>query len=106
MKTLKYTCQFLLVYCIFFAVGFLLSSCLRGNNPVIEACSNEGWCSIVMYLDGQNNHLMITINLDDEGVPLISQEQALERVEKALPFFKSSIVSNLHSDSLPETGDL
>lgn len=105
MKILKYTCQFLVVYCIFFAIGFLLSSCLRGNAPIIEVCSNGGWCSNVMYLDGQNNHLMITINLDDEGVPLISQEQALGRLEEAFGFIELSIISNLESGSYPVSGD-
>ena len=106
MKTLKYTCQFLLAYCIFFVVGFTLSSCMRGtNNPVIDVCSEGGWCSNVMYLNGTNNHLLITINLDDEGIHLISQEQALSRLEQAVGYIEMSLIANLESEGYPTTGD-
>ena len=79
---------------------------MRGtNNPVIEICSDGNWCSNVMYLDSTDNHLLITINLDDEGVPLISQEQALDRLEEAFGFVELSIISNLESEAYPTTGD-
>ena len=108
MGIFKYTCQFLLVYCIFFVIGFSLSSCMRGNDPIINTCSHlkkGGWCSNVMYLNGTDNHLLITINLDDEGVPLISQEQALSRLEEAFDFIKFSLIANLESEEYPSSGD-
>ena len=106
MKTLKYTLKYGFIYCFFVIISFNLSSCMRGtNNPVIEVCSDGGWCSNVMYLNGTDNHLLITINLDDEGIPLISQEEALQRLEEAFGFVELSIISNLESEAYPATGD-
>ena len=105
METFKQTLKYGFIYCFFFIVFFNLSSCMRGNDPVIDICSDGGWCSNVMYLNGTDNHLLITINLDDEDVPLISQEEALERLEEAFGFIELSIISNLESEAYPATGD-
>ena len=106
MNILKHTLKCAFIYCFFFVVFANLSSCLRGtNNPVIDVCSNGGWCSNVMYLDSVNNHLLITINLDDEGTPLISQEQALGRLEEAFSFIELSLITHLESEEYPDSGD-
>ena len=105
METLKYTLEFLMLYCITLLIGITLSSCLRENKPLIDVCSDGGWCSNAMYLNGTDNHLLITTNLDDEGIPLISQEEALRRLEEAFGFVELSIVSNLESREYPITGD-
>lgn len=106
MKTLKYTLKYGFIYCFFVIISFNLSSCMRGtNNPVIEVCSDGGWCSNVMYLDSTNNHLLITINLDDENLPLIPQEQALERLNEAFGFVELSLITHLESEEYPPSGD-
>lgn len=105
MNVFKHTLKCAFIYCLSFIAFANLSSCMRGANPVIDVCSNGGWCSNVMYLNGTNNHLLITINLDDENLPLISQEQALSRLEEAFGFVELSIISNLESREYPSSGD-
>ena len=106
MNVFKHTLKCAFIYCLFFVTFANLSSCMRGNSdPVIDVCSDGGWCSNVMYLDGTNNHLLITINLDNENLPLISQEEALERLEEAFGFIELSIISNLESREYPVSGD-
>ncbi len=111
METLKYTCQFLLIYCITFFIGFTLASCMRGDGPIIDTCSEGGWCSNAMYIGddkvGKNNanHVLITINLNGPGVALIKREEAISRLEEAFGFVELSLITHLESEEYPPSGD-
>ena len=120
MNVFKHTLKCAFIYCLFFITFANLSSYIRGGNkPIIEVCSDskpgdpnsKGWCSVIFYLEDEEegvdngNHLLATINLNGPGVSLISQEEALERLEEAFSSIELSIISNLESREYPPSGD-